>query len=272
MLATQRALRIILFVFSFKQYGDVERLVRVVDSLKGLQDYEFRMMPNHLSAYPDPYPQSVIIPFLPKLFVLCFNVATSAPEVAQHLLDKHTLDDESNVGSILADNQNKMEVSRERKTVRFGEVTAVVATVSPPSDDTPELCQESDESVARESLESDSMNDFATYMESTLSVLQVSAPAIEFGARYDSLLRIGDKLGQRDVSRVKMGVKRNGPIRIRLADPSKASETLFPNNSRMHVSRHPPPPPLEMSTCQRVSRQRSSSTGHTELAAFDMRR
>ncbi|KAJ3401659.1 hypothetical protein HDU80_005826 [Chytriomyces hyalinus] len=67
--ATQRALRIILFVFSFKQYGDVERLVRVVDSLR------------------DPYPLSTIIPLLPKLFVLCFNVAASAPEVAQHLLD-----------------------------------------------------------------------------------------------------------------------------------------------------------------------------------------
>ncbi|KAJ3255753.1 hypothetical protein HDU77_003522 [Chytriomyces hyalinus] len=67
--ATQRALRIILFVFSFEQYGDVERLVRVVDSLR------------------DPYPLSTIIPLLPKLFVLCFNVAASAPEVAQHLLD-----------------------------------------------------------------------------------------------------------------------------------------------------------------------------------------
>ncbi|KAI8829655.1 hypothetical protein BJ741DRAFT_622545, partial [Chytriomyces cf. hyalinus JEL632] len=120
-------------------------------------------------------------------------------EILDDAMSKHILDEESNVGSILAVNQNKLEVSREqRKTVRFGEVTAV-ATVSP-SDDTPELCQESDESVARESLESDSMNEFATYMESTLSVLQVSAPAIEFGARYDSLLRIGDKLGQRDVT------------------------------------------------------------------------
>ncbi|KAJ3263693.1 hypothetical protein HDU77_010238 [Chytriomyces hyalinus] len=84
------------------------------------------------------------------------------------------------------------EASREGKpVVRFGQVS--VGTV-PPSDDTPELCQESDEPVARESLESDSMNEFTTYMESTLSVLQVSAPAIEFGAR------IGDKLGQRDVT------------------------------------------------------------------------
>ncbi|KAJ3235576.1 hypothetical protein HDU78_005119 [Chytriomyces hyalinus] len=113
---------------------------------------------------------------------------------------KYTLDDEEcSNGSILADNQNKMEEpSREGKpVVRFGQVS--VGTV-PPSDDTPELCQESDEPVARESLESDSMNEFTTYMESTLSVLQVSAPAIEFGARYDSLLRIGDKLAQRDVT------------------------------------------------------------------------
>ncbi|KAJ3399607.1 hypothetical protein HDU80_007771 [Chytriomyces hyalinus] len=114
---------------------------------------------------------------------------------------KHTLDEEEcSNGSIPADNQNKMEeVSREGTTVvlRFGQVS--VGTV-PSSDDTPELCQESDEPVARESLESDSMNEFATYMESTLSVLQVSAPAIEFGARYDSVLRIGDKLGQRDIT------------------------------------------------------------------------
>ncbi|KAJ3228923.1 hypothetical protein HDU81_005794 [Chytriomyces hyalinus] len=124
------------------------------------------------------------------------SIEISSDDSTSDTLDEASLEAESTVEPILTNNQIKNETLRERKTVRFGEVA--VATVSP-CDDTPELYQESNES-SRESLESDSMNEFATYMESTLSVLQVSAPAIEFGARYDSLLRIGDKLGQRDVT------------------------------------------------------------------------